>query len=184
MMQMIERFPIPFSPDGFGDRGRPPRRGAGGACAAGDYLKQFHEIAAMIELMDRLPDLADDIGRWGARSGGPFAAIAEQRRDEILGVFDGFNPLMRRAFEAVAAGLVELAQSAAALCARRRQPLTPDQLAACAAIGRSMRRLLERAAALLECANGRRSGALLAYGADFLRRQPANWLAEPANGAN
>ena len=61
---------------------------------------------------------------------------------------------MRRAFEAVATALGRLAQAAADLCARARHPLTPDELEACAAIGRSMRRLLDRAAALVEFGRG------------------------------
>lgn len=184
-MQTVARFPIPPSPASFDDDGRPRRPSERGACPAGDYLKQFHEIATMIGLMGRLPDLADDIGLWRPRgSVEPFADAARRQQDEKLRVFDGFDPLMRRAFEAVAAGLGKLAQSAVDLCGHAHQPLTPDELEACAAIGRSMRRLLERAAALVESADGRRSGAMLAQGAGFSRNQRVRWPAEPAKGAN
>lgn len=176
-MQTVAEFPILPPPAKFdGDRG---------PCPAGAYLKQFHEIETMIGLIHRLPDLADDIGGWRPRSPvEPFADAAQLQKDEILRIFDGFNPLMRRAFEAVAAGLGKLAQSAVDLCGHGRQPLTPDELEACAAIGRSMRRLLERGAALVESADGRKRGALLAHGAGFSRDQPMHWQVERANGAN
>ncbi len=176
-MQTVARFPI-LSPSGKLDGDRGP-------CPAGDYLKQFHEIATMIGLMDRLPDLADDIGSWRPRSSvEPLENVAQRQKDEILRIFDGFNPLTRRAFEAVAAGLGKLAQSAVDLCGHAQQPLTPDELEACAAIGRSMRRLLERGAALVESADGRMSAAILAHGAGFSHDQPTRRSAERANGAN
>ena len=176
-MQSLAEFQILPPPARLdGDRGR---------CPAGAYLKQFHEIETMIGLIHRLPDLADDIGRWRPRSAvEPFADVAQRQNDEILRVFDGFNPLMRRAFEAVAAGLARLAQSAVDLCAHGRQPLTSNELEACAAIGRSMRRLLERGAALVESADGRKRGALLAHGAGVWRNQSMNRPAERANRAN
>jgi hypothetical protein len=184
-MQTVASFPILPPSAKFDDDGRPRRANDRGPCPAGDYLKQFHEIETMIGLMHRLPVLADDIGRWRPRSSvEPHADAAQRQKDEILRVFDGFNPLMRRAFEAVAAGLGRLAQSAVDLCGHAHQPLTPDEFEACAAIGRSMRRLLERGAALVECANGRMSGATLAHGVGFSRNQPMRWPVERAKGAN
>jgi len=133
-----------------------------------DYLKPFHDIAAMIGLIERLPDLADDIGRWRPPGWAePFSGAAQRGIDDICRIFDGFNPLMRRAFEAVAAALGKLAGTAADLCARAQHPLNPDELAACAAIGRAMARLLERAGALVDSI-----GALLAHGASSSPVQP------------
>lgn len=139
--------------DGLSGGGRSSRRPA--PCPAVAYLKPFHEMAAMIGLMKSLPDCADDVADWRPRS----QAGAAARRDEMLCLFDGFDPLMRRAFEAVAAGLDELASAAVALCVSAARPLAPDELEACARIGGAMRRLLERATALVESVRARR-GAL------------------------
>lgn len=184
-MQTVAKFPILPPPAKFDEDCRPPRPSGGGLDLAGDYLKQFHEIVTMIGLMDRLPDLADDIRSWRPRSYvEPFADAAQRRKDEMLRIFDGFNPLMRRAFEAVAAGLDRLAQAAVDLCDHGRRPLTPDELEACAAIGRSMRRLLERAAALVESADAQKSGAMQAHGPGFSRNQQMRSLAGRAKGVN
>ena len=162
-MNTRARFSAAPRPAGL-DRG-----GARGLGPAREYLKPFHDIAAMIGLIDRLPDLADDIGRWRpSGAAGLAAGAAERGIDEISQIFDGFHPLMRRAFEAVATALGRLAEAAVDLCAGARHPLTSAELDACAAIGRSMRRLLDRAAALVDSAE-----ALLAHGAD-LRVWPAD----------
>ena len=58
-MNTLARFPASPRSAGFDDHGWV--RGLG---RARDYLKPFHDIAAMIGLIDRLPDLAHDIGRW------------------------------------------------------------------------------------------------------------------------
>ncbi len=168
-MSTLARFPASPRPAGFDDCGC--ARGLG---PARDYLKPFHDIAAMIGLIDRLPDLADDIGRWRLPGlAEPFTGAAQRGIGEISRIFDGFHPLMRRAFEAVATALGKLAEAAADLCAGARHPLTPDELAACAAIGRSMRRLLDRAAALVDSAD-----ALLAQGAGLARDWRARSSAE------
>jgi hypothetical protein len=138
------------APNGSIDGGRPA------PCPAAAYLRPFHEMAAMIGLMKSLPDCADDVADWRPRSA---AGGASARRDEMLRLFDGFDPLMRRAFEAVAAGLDELASAAVALCVSAARPLAPHELEACARIGGAMRRLLERATALVESVRSRR-GAL------------------------
>jgi hypothetical protein len=157
-MDTLARFPVPPRSAGFDRQGCARDPGA-----ARDYLKPFHDMAAMIGLIDRLPDLADDIGRWRPPgSSERFTGAAQRGIDEISRIFDGFHPLMRRAFEAVATALGKLAEAAADLCARAQHPLTPDELEACAAIGRSMRRLLDRAAALVDSAD-----ALLAHSADL-----------------
>jgi hypothetical protein len=147
---------------------------ARGLGIARTYLRPFHDIAAMIGLIHRLPDLADDIGRWRAPgSAESRTGAAQYGIDEISRIFDGFHPLVRRAFEAIATALDALAEAAADLCARARHPLTPDQLEACAEIGRSMSRLLDRAAALIDSADG-----LLAHGAGLARVQPLRLRAE------
>jgi len=163
-MKTLARFPLPADSAGRDDptfaRGPGPVR---------DYLKAFHDIAAMIGLIDRLPDLADDIGRWRPPgSAEPVAGAVPCGIKEISRIFDGFHPPMRRAFEAVATALGALAQAAADLCARARHPLTPDELQACAAIGRSMRRLLDRAAALVDSADMSST-----HGAVFAAIQPS-----------
>jgi hypothetical protein len=176
-MQTVAKLSIPPPPAKFDQDC--------GLCATGDYLRQFDEIVTMIWLMDRLPDLADDIRSWRPQSDvGPFADARQRQKDEILRIFDGLDPAMRRAFEAVAAGLDKLAQSAVDLCNHARRPPTPDELEVCAAAGRSMQRLLERAAALVESADAQKCGAVQAHGPGFSRNQQMRPLARPAKDAN
>ena len=102
----------------------------------------------MIEILDRLPELADDIKAWRPR---PYAERArEGQNDAILRAYDSLSPLMQRAFQAVVAGLDKLAESAVDFYDHTHQPPTPSEIAAGAEIGRSMRQLLERALALVE----------------------------------
>ena len=81
-----------------------------------------------------------------------FLSEADRLNDEMAEAFGALNPLMRRSLEAVAAGLDKLAESAADLCDPKRKSLTPGELESCVEISRSMRRLLDRANALIESA--------------------------------
>jgi hypothetical protein len=128
-------------PDGYG-------QGSG-------YLDHFRQIAAMVALLDRLPGAADaGVGRPAYRDAQDFMDGPRRPNDDALRAYGGLDPLTRRAFEAVVAGLDKLAESAADLCDQSHRPLTPVEMEACAAIGRSMRQLLQRAAALVESSEG------------------------------
>jgi hypothetical protein len=105
----------------------------------------------MIEFLDRLPDHPPDIDDGSRHHDFEDSPGESDRQDEERAeAFGALNPLMRRSFEALAAGLDKLAQSAADLCDPKRRSWTPGELESCLEIGRSMRRLLDRASALIE----------------------------------
>jgi hypothetical protein len=118
---------------------------------ANGYPDHFRQIAAMVALLDRLPGAAEvGAGRPLYRDAQDFIDGPRRPDDDALRAYDGLDPLTRRAFEAVVAGLDKLSESAADLCDQSHRPLTPVEMEACAAIGISMRQLLQRAAALVE----------------------------------
>jgi hypothetical protein len=137
------------------ERGRPPVPADEAAPAVADYLDHFRQIATMVEVLDRLPELAGDIRDWRpASDGGPPSEAGPGPKDEILQAFGDLSPLTRRAFEAVVAGIDKLAESAVDLYDHTHQPPTPDEIKAGAEIGHSMRQLLDRAMALVEPPDG------------------------------
>jgi hypothetical protein len=133
---------------------RPPRTASPKPAGFGrrsDYFDHFKQIAATAAMLDRLPGAV--AGRPLYRDAQDFVASAEHPADDLLRAYDGLDPLTQRAFEAVVAGLDRLAESASDLCDQSHKPLTPVEIDACAAIGKSMRRLLHRAAALMEASD-------------------------------
>jgi hypothetical protein len=139
---------IPRSSHGR-SRTAPPKPAGFGQTS--DRLAHYRQIAAMATLLDRLPGAGD--ARPAYRD-----EIAALPHDDLWRDRDGLDPLTRRAFDAVVAGLDKLAESAADLCDHDHAPLTPVEMEACAAIGKSMRQLLRRAAALVEPPQGRDAG--------------------------
>ena len=98
----------------------------------------------MLELIDRLPDLADDLRKWRPLdSNEAFYNTAAAP----------FDPLARHALEAVMKGLDMLAIAAATLCDNADGQLAPDEIAACRDIGAAMASLFERAKALIRPAD-------------------------------
>jgi hypothetical protein len=154
-MQSVTNF-LPRPPSSKLDAGADrPQPGPAATGDGGDfphhYLKRFSKIVAMIEFLDRLPDRAPDAPDWALHSDSEgIAGRPDRQNDESVGAFAALDPLMRRSLEAVAAGLDKLAESAADLCDPRRKSLTPGELESCVEISRSMRRLLDRASALIE----------------------------------
>lgn len=141
----------PQSPSSGAGQGRLPRGSRGASPVADQYLDHLRELAAMITLLERLPDLGGDIRDWrGFAKAAPMAGPAQDGGGAILQGYRELDPVIRRAFDAVVAGLDKLAGSAVDLCGRRDDPPTADQIEACAEIGASMRPLLERALALVE----------------------------------
>lgn len=125
------------------------------------YLDHLAQLARMASLLERLPDAADAIRRWrrvGEAKRAPEPAY--KPNDEILQAYGELDPLIRRAFDAVVAGLDKLAESAVALCVRTPDPPRASEIEACAEIGAAMRQLLERALAIAESARPRNSAAL------------------------
>jgi hypothetical protein len=118
-----------------------------------DYFGHFRQIATMIEILDRLPELAGDIasGRLLRRARFPMDALHDHE-DEISRAYGELSPLTQRAFQAVVAGIDKLAETAVDLCDHAHEPPTPGEAEAGAEIGRSLRQLLERAIALVESA--------------------------------
>lgn len=127
----------------FGDKPRAPPG------PADQYLDHLRQLATMIALLERLPDLTGDIRGWPTQAA-PAADAVQDRSNAILRRYRELDPVVRRAFDAVVAGLDKLAGSAADLCGRRHDPPTSDEIEASAEIGASMRPLLERALALAE----------------------------------
>jgi hypothetical protein len=115
---------------------------------ADQFLDHLAELATMIALLERLPDLSGDLGDWRrfAKSASQPDAVGERN----LPGYAGLDPVIRRAFNAVVTGLDKLAESAVDLCEHKHDPPTPGEIEACAEIGASMRPLLERALALVE----------------------------------
>ncbi len=132
-----------------GGRARRPFRDATRASPADQYLDHLSELATMIALLERLPDLTGDIRDFGAFRK-EAADPVQDRNGAILHGYGELDPVIKRAFEAVVAGLDKLAESAADLCERTHDPPTSGEIEACAEIGASMRPLLERALALAE----------------------------------
>ncbi|MGO9770607.1 MAG: hypothetical protein ACLPSW_13820 [Roseiarcus sp.] len=123
---------------------------AASADSADGLLGHFDRLVMVIELIDRLPDLAEDIRLWRPRGhiewfrgDGPGEATDRNR---------ALRPLARHAFDAVVAGLNTLGLAAVALCENAGGRLPPDEIAACREIGVVMDRLLARARALIETA--------------------------------
>jgi hypothetical protein len=146
--------PQPPSPaPGQGGRSRGPYRDRPRAAPgpADQYLDHLRQLAAMIALLEQLPDMTGDIRDWrGFAKAAPMADSVQDGGGAILHGYRELDPVIRRAFDAVVAGLDKLAGSAVDLCGRRHDPLTRDEIEACAEIGASMRPLLERALALAE----------------------------------
>jgi hypothetical protein len=156
--------------------GRPPDPDDHRLDAPGDYLNHFQQIATMIELLDRLPEIAGDIRDWRPQThAGHLAEAPRGENDEILRAYGELSPLMQRAFQAVVAGLDKLADSAVDLYDHTHKPPTPSEIEAGAEIGGSMRRLLERAMALVASARPHggagRSPEMDAIGARAVRRR-------------
>ena len=122
--------------------------GARVTSSARAFLAHFNRIVMMIELIDRLPDLAEDVRNWRPRS-----LVEYSRGAADAGAIDGYgalSPLARHAFDAVVAGLNTLGSTAVAICDKAGGRLSPEEIAACCEIGVVMARLLERARALIE----------------------------------
>lgn len=134
--------------------------GAGVTSSARAFLAHFNRIIMMIELIDCLPDLAEDVRNWRPRS-----LVEYSRGAGDGGAIDGYgalSPLARHAFDAVVAGLNTLGSTAVAICENAEGRLSPDEIAACREIGVVMARLLERAKALIETTEESRSSAVRA----------------------
>jgi hypothetical protein len=88
-----------------------------GSMRPGDYLGHFRQIATMIEILDRLPELAGDIASGHPPRRGKFPLDALQdHEDEISRAYGELSPLTQRAFQAVVAGIDKLAETAVDLC--------------------------------------------------------------------
>lgn len=103
-------------------------------------LDHFRSIAAMLELIDRLPDLAEDIRNWRPRE------VSQSPPREAAPL----EMVSRHALDAVTTGLAMLGVAAATLCGNSEGRLEPDEIVACQEIGAAMTSLLERAEALLD----------------------------------
>ncbi len=124
------------------------------------HLDHLAELATMVSLLERLPEAAEDIRRW--RRGGEARldpSSEGQSADPLRRAYGDLDPLIRRAFDAVVAGLDKLAESAVDLCARTHDPPQADAIEACAEIGAAMRQLLERALAIADSARPRSAAA-------------------------
>jgi hypothetical protein len=139
---------------------RPQR--SGGLQASGSSLDHFREIVAMIDLLDRSPEFADNIRTWRPQNYAQqlVEAPAGGQDGEVLRAYRELSPLTQRAFRAVVAGIDKLAQSAVDLYGDTHKPPTLDEIRAGAAIGRSLSQLLERAMALVDAAGAGDSLAL------------------------
>jgi len=104
-------------------------------------LDHFRRIVTMLGLLDRLPDLADDIRVWRPRE------RREALSDDGLA---GLEPVGRHALEALVAGLDMLGVAAATLCENTGGQPAPDEIAACQEIGAAMTNLIERVRALVD----------------------------------
>jgi len=125
--------------------------------SASEALNRYHEFVMMVDLLERLPDLAEDIRGWPQRTDvlnflTPDAL--RQCRD-----WQQMSPLAQRAFLAIVAGLDALAGSIASICERGERLPQQDMFAHCRALAFQMRALLERASALLDDAEDLMRGA-------------------------
>ena len=128
-----------------------PRLGTsdGLRCLASDYLNHFNQIVMIIELLGQQPELAEDIRQWRPLSFiEHFESSRRARGGRFLYAGGALNPVARRAFNAVVAGLESLAKEAIKIC--EPESLGAAQIEACAKVGVAMRSLLERAMALVE----------------------------------
>lgn len=114
----------------------PAPNDAGSLEPVSEALDHFRSIATMLELIDRLPDLAEDIRNW-------------RPRDPFPGDAAPLEQVARHAFDAVVTGLNMLGVAAATLCENSQGGLTPDEIVVCQEIGAAMTSLFERAKALL-----------------------------------
>ena len=103
-------------------------------------LDHFRGVATMLELIDRLPDLAEDIRNWRPRD------VGQSSPDEA----GPLDMVSRHALDAVMTGLAMLGVAAATLCGNSQGRLEPDEIVTCQEIGAAMTSLLERAEALLD----------------------------------
>jgi hypothetical protein len=139
---------------------------AGSPRPAAVALDHFRGIAAMLELIDRLPDLAEDIRNW-----------RPQRPGEALrnGTAPILEPVARHALDAVLTGLNMLGLAAATLCENAQGRLAPDEIVVCRDIGVAMTSLFERATALAGTADAAGFAAERAeLYRSFLRGDPLN----------
>lgn len=121
---------------------------AGVANSTADFLGHFNRIVMMIELIGRLPDLAEDVRNWRPCS---LVEYSRGARDEgAIDSYGALGPVARHAFDAVVAGLNTLGSTAVTICENAGGPLSPDEIAACREVGLVMANLLERARALIE----------------------------------
>ncbi len=163
------------SPDEDGSRSSPPPPARAAACAGEDAvdsvaetLDHFNRIVMMIELIGRLPDLAEDLRRWRPRSHDEYS-----RPSGAIDRYGALAPVARNAFDAVVAGLNILGSAAVALCENAGGRLSPGEIEACRDIGLVMGRLLERAHALIETVGDSRFGAARASADRYLTQKRA-----------
>jgi hypothetical protein len=130
---------------------------AGVTNSAAGFLDHFNRIVMMMELIGRLPDLAEDVRNWRPSSLDEYSRSA--RDGGAIDSYGALSPVARHAFDAVAAGLNTLGSTAVAICENAGGRLSPDEIAACREIGVVMASLLERARALIETVEGSRFSA-------------------------
>ena len=139
--------------------GAPPPRDR--STPPAELFNHFSSMIMMIGLLEKLPDLAEDISQWRPSFaveslGRPTPAGASSHLARPGPAFTAeLGPIGQRAFAAVVAGLDCLGGAAARLCAANLR-VGGDDIAACREIADQMRGLLERAMALLE--NGQPGG--------------------------
>jgi hypothetical protein len=118
----------------------PERDPAGSPDPVSEALDHFRSVATMLEMVDRLPDLAEDIRDWRPR--------------DPCRLFPGdatpLEPVARHALDAVVTGLAMLGLAGATLCENSQAQLAADEIGVCREIGAAMMSLLERAKALLQ----------------------------------
>ncbi|MBV8567791.1 MAG: hypothetical protein JO366_22420 [Methylobacteriaceae bacterium] len=115
---------------------------------ASDYLNHFNQIIMMLEQLPGIPDLRADILDWRPLSYRDFIRASQSdKAAKALRAYELLDPILRRAFDAVVAGLDKLATDAIRLVGERPPGsyLGPPELAETT---RFMRILLDRAAAL------------------------------------
>lgn len=146
----FSRHPAAAEPGDVRLRPEPLRGGPGADLISADELSdRLRRLAATIARLERLPARAGD-----SRSPRPHEAADHwtpaigEHDDAVPDLYGELDPVIWRAFNAVAAGLDKLAASAIALSEHTHDPPTRDEIAACAEIGALMRSLLERALAL------------------------------------
>jgi hypothetical protein len=151
MLQLArDAFPIAPSHLRMAPRGWARRREAGrSAAVAEEFLNHYRQLVVMIDLLERLPDLVEDIRDFRAphyveyfRNGPELQSVAGPRG------YEPYDPMLRRAFVACASGLERLSGAIVAACNTAGALADADDIDRCAAIGLSIRRLLERAVAL------------------------------------